>query len=125
VLEQACFKGDTYIATLLFAYGATVEKAPKALLRAARQGSVEMMQMLLDHGADINLHPYGEYTIQPFERDGEFWGSALHCAVKGEHPEAVKFLLEKGIAKGYKNPIGLTALDLAKKLGHDNIVELL
>jgi ankyrin repeat protein len=125
MLELACYKGDRIIAALLFEYGASVEKAPKALLRAARQGSVEIIQMLLDRGADINAHPYGMYTILPYERDDEGWGSALHCAVKGGHLEAVRFLLEKGIDKGYKNPIGLTALDLAKKTGHDNIIRLL
>jgi ankyrin repeat protein len=113
------------MAALLLAHNATMEKAPKALLLAARNGNIEIMQMLLDHGANVNAHPYGTYSTDIQERESESWGSALHCAIKEGHIEAVRFLLEKGAAKEYKNKRDITALDLAKKLGHDKIVRLL
>jgi ankyrin repeat protein len=124
-LEEACLHGEKDMAALLLAHNATLERAPKALLHAAYEGNVDIMQMLLDHGADINLHPYGKYTTLPLQRESEDWGSALHTAVKGGHMEAVEFLLEKGAAKDYRNEVGVTALDLAKKLGHEEIVRLL
>lgn len=124
-LELACSMGDKHMAALLLEHKPSLEKGPKALLNAARNGDIDIMQMLLDYGADINAHPYGEYTTLPQQRASESWGSALHCTVRDGHIEAVKFLLEKGAAKEYKNKLNVTALDLAKKLGHDQIVRLL
>jgi ankyrin repeat protein len=124
-LELACSQGDKHMAALLLAHNATMERAPKALLHAARNGDIEIMQMLLDYGANINAHPYGTYTTDTQQREREDWGSALHCAIGKGHTEAVRFLLEKGAAKEYKNKLDMTALDLAKKLGNDEIVRLL
>jgi ankyrin repeat protein len=124
-LELACSLGDKHMAALLLAHNATMEKAPKALLNAAGNGDIEIMQMLLDHGANVNAHPYGTYTTLPQQRESESWGSALHCAIGKGHTEAVRFLLEKGAAQEYKNKLDMTALDLAKKLGNDEIVRLL
>jgi hypothetical protein len=124
-LELACSRGDKHMAALLLAHNAAMEKAPKALLNAAENGDMEIMQMLLDHGADVNAHPYGTYTTLPQHRESESWGSALHCAVGKGHTEAVGFLLEKGAAKEYRNKLDMTALDLAKKLGNDEVVRLL
>ncbi|KAH4603558.1 hypothetical protein HBH82_148700 [Parastagonospora nodorum] len=124
-LEIACSRNDRHMAALLLAHDASLEKAPKALLNAASVGSIDIMQQLLDRGADVNAHPYGRYEIIPSQREDEDWGSALHCAVKNHHTEAVSFLLEKGAAKEYRNMVGLAALDLARKLGHEDIVRLL
>jgi ankyrin repeat protein len=124
-LELACMKDNRHMAALLLAHDASLEKAPKALLWAARGGSIDIMQQLLYRGADVNAHPYGEFEIIPAQREDEYWGSALHCAVSNHRTEAVLFLLEKGAAKEYRNMVGLTALDLARKLGHKDIVRLL
>jgi ankyrin repeat protein len=124
-LEIACSRNDRHMAALLLAHNASLEKAPKALLNAASVGSIDIMQQLLYRGADVNAHPYGRYEIIPAQREDEDWGSALHCAVKNHHTKAVSFLLEKGAAKEYRNMVGLTALDLARKLGHKDIVRLL
>ncbi|KAH6882302.1 ankyrin repeat-containing domain protein [Alternaria rosae] len=124
-LELACGKDDRHMAALLLAHNASLEKAPKALLNAASEGSIDIMQQLLDRGADANAHPYGTLEIIPAQREDEGWGSALHCAVNNHYTEAVSFLLEKGASKEYRNMVGLTALDLARKLGHEDIVRLL
>ncbi|KAK8072922.1 hypothetical protein PG996_006270 [Apiospora saccharicola] len=123
-LELACGAPDRDMVALLLTRGSTLDRAPKALLAAARRGSIEVMQMLLDRGADVNTHPYGKRTLNMYVKS-EGWGSALHCAVKGGHVEAVKFLLDKGADREYRNQVGVTALELAKKLGLDEIVRLL
>ena len=124
-LELACMHGDRHMAALLLAHDASLEKAPKALLNAAENGNIDIMQQLLDHGADVNAHPYGNLETIPAHRQDKGWGSALHCAVKNHRTEAVSFLLEKGADKKYRNKVGLTALDLARELGREDIVRLL
>ncbi|KAK8054925.1 hypothetical protein PG993_000152 [Apiospora rasikravindrae] len=123
-LELACGAADRDMVALLLAHGATMHQGPKALLAAADQGSIEIMRMLLERDADVNAHPYGEHTLPMYAND-EGWGSALHCAVKGGHVEAVRFLLEKGAEREYRNKVGVTALELARKWGRDEIVRLL
>lgn len=117
--------GDRHMAALLLTHDASLEKAPKALLNAAENGNIDIMQQLLDHGADVNAHPYGNLETIPAHRQDKGWGSALHCAVKNHRTEAVSFLLEKGADKKYRNKVGLTALDLARDAGQEDIVRLL
>ena len=124
-LELACMNGDRHMAALLLAHGASLKKAPKALLNAARNGNIDIMQQLLDRGADVNAHPYGDLETIPAHRQDKGWGSALHCAVKDHRTKAVSFLLEKGADKEYRNRVGLTALDFARELGQEDIVRLL
>jgi ankyrin repeat protein len=49
----------------------------------------------------------------------------LHSAVLDNQLDAVKFLLEMGVDRQLTNDDGNTALDLAKIMGHDDIVKLL
>lgn len=125
-LALACGAGDAALAALLLAHGATA--ARPALLAAAGRGSVEVMEMLLDRagggGADVNAHPYDRSTL-PLDARDEGWGSALHCAVRGGHADAVRFLLARGADRAYRNKAGVTPLDLARKLGRGEIVTLL
>jgi ankyrin repeat protein len=118
-------KGDRHMVALLLAHDASLEKAPKALLNAARNGNIDIMQQLLDRGADVNTHPYGDLETIPAHRQGRGWGSALHCAVREHHTKAVSFLLEKGADRECRNRVGLTALDFARELGQNDIVRLL
>ncbi|CAN9382110.1 unnamed protein product [Alternaria alternata] len=124
-LELACMNGDRHMAALLLAHDASLEKAPKALLNAARNGNIDIMQQLLDRGADLNAHPYGDLKTIPAQRQDKGWGSALHCSVKDHRTKAVSFLLEKGADKEYRNRAGLTALEFARELGQKDIVRLL
>lgn len=121
-LETACLNGDKDIAKLLILHGATV-KTSRALMEASENGDVELLQLLLDNGADINGRPDYE-KLSPMFADDEGWGSALHCALKAYRVENVKFLLDQGAALNVKNPKGCTPLDLANKSGFEDIVKL-
>jgi ankyrin repeat protein len=124
-LELACMNGDRHMAALLLAHDASLEKAPKALFNAARNGNIDIMQQLLDRGANVNAHSYRDLDTIPAHQQDKGWGSALHCAVKDHRTETVSFLLAKGADKEYRNRAGLTALDFARELGHNDIMRLL
>lgn len=122
-LDKAASTGDPDKVALLLAHGATIHNT-RALLNAADEGHVATMQLLLDHGVDIDAHPYDKYTL-PMYLGADGWGSALHCAVGNNQVESVKFLLEKGAATNLKNRKGLTPRDLAVKRGYPELVQLL
>jgi hypothetical protein len=56
---------DRHMAALLLAHDASLEKAPKALFNAARNSNIDIMQQLLDCGANVNAHLYRDLDIIP------------------------------------------------------------
>ena len=106
---------------------------------------VEIVQMLIDHGADVNakgkndltpLHvvaSLGHVTMAEFllaegseidALDCRNW-TPLHYSAMGGHSDVAEFLVNHGAKIGVRNSKGMTALELAEKLGHRKIVKLL
>lgn len=83
-----------------------------ALPKAAAQGNLELVQQLLDAGADVN--------------NSDVWGhTPLISACWSGHKEIVQILLERGADPNATTPRGLPAIHFADKVGHPEIVELL
>jgi ankyrin repeat protein len=76
---------------LLLERGAKVEEqhylGTTALHFAARVGAVEMAELLLDHGADIDRKG------RKFDASGQ---TPLECALERDQHEFASFLLQKG-----------------------------
>jgi len=83
-----------------------------ALMYASSIGDIEMVNLLLSYGADINRQT----------KRGVF---ALSMASFYGHYNVVKYLLENGADKNMQGYGGLSALDLAKQKNHQNIIQLL
>ena len=78
-------------------------KAGKTALHlAAKSGHLEIIQLLLERGADINTR----------DRKGK---TALHLAAKSGHLDITKLLLERGADASIATNRGLTARDLVRK----------
>jgi ankyrin repeat protein len=83
-LFDAIRKNDTAAASSLILSGSVnLNDEPWPLHRAAEQGHVEIMTMLLDAGADINAVDENQYT-------------ACHVAILENHFDALKVLVERG-----------------------------
>jgi ankyrin repeat protein len=85
-----------------------------ALHWAARGGSVDVIEVLVAAGADVDLR----------DRDGDGWTPLLH-AVHKRQPAAVLTLLEAGAAPDLARDGGMTALIMAAGYGDAEIVAAL
>ncbi len=101
--------------TSLMLFGSALAASPiqqddeAALLRAASEGSVDTVRLLLDQGVDPDVR-------------GEGGRTALMLAAEGGHAEIVVALLEGGADVNAQNNDGLTAPMAAVEGGHVDVV---
>lgn len=89
-----------------------IDISPTPLMNAAYRGNTNIINMLLENGADIN------YTT-------DYGMTALMMAASFNQFEAAKVLLENNADTSITDEYGRTALDLAKSEDYKDIVELL
>lgn len=83
-----------------------------ALMVASMQGYTEIINLLLDNGADIN------------QQDHNKWNALMKAAHKG-HADVVACLLDRGADYTLTDNNGCTPLIIAAKNGHSATVEIL
>ena len=83
-----------------------------ALMSAAGNGYIKIINLLLDSEANVNaVNKYGS--------------TALTWAVRNRHTKTVNLLLDRSADVNAANKDGITALTLAERNGHTKIVKLL
>jgi len=93
------------------------------LMPAAKSGYVRIVRMLLDHGARVNVIDGADQDkVAVGERAGT---TPLIYAARGGHAEIVRLLLARGADRRLRTADGDTAVDVARRNGHDDIVSLL
>ncbi|CDW54442.1 G-patch and Ank 2 domain containing protein [Trichuris trichiura] len=104
---------DTEVKLKCYAVSKSPFSPQSRFLRAASEGSVSEMKILLNsHKIDVNFVD-------------DFGWSALMCASYGGHLGAVVFLLENAAIASLKSRNGHSAADLAAKAGHLQIYNIL
>jgi ankyrin repeat protein len=109
-LMQAAARNDVAALRRHLDEGHTVDESAgssTALIWAARSGSVEAMEVLLDAGADVNL---------PGTTGDDWDATPLQHAILARQPAAVRLLLDRGAdlnrgARGSLTPLFLAAGD--------------
>ena len=86
------------------------------LVLAARSNDVEMVKFLLANGADVNKPSQGS--------SAKYYQTALHACAFEKLPEMARLLLDAGANIEATDALGRTPLQLARQLGHDQMVEL-
>jgi ankyrin repeat protein len=146
-LWWAAFRGDVGTAELLIAKGANVDGVGSRfpLMAASRNGHLEMVQLLIDRGAQVNSrNVHGTPLSYAAEanrievmrfllekgadidgKDDRYyrWTPLMRAAAVGS-VEAVKFLLEKGANPRFKDTRGDTPRSIAEQSGHPNVADL-
>lgn len=124
---------------------ADLETLRQALTKAATKGSLKILRLLLDHGADV--HPKKENEISPLFKaaeaghlavvvelldrkadpnwQGKNGQTALFRAAEAGHLAVVEVLLERKADANWRAKNGQTALFLACLRGHNSVVKAL
>ncbi|XP_057330299.1 ankyrin repeat domain-containing protein 17-like [Microplitis mediator] len=84
-----------------------------ALQVAAKANSSEIVQLLVDHGADVNAHC----------KDRGYGYTALHYAVMNNNSAMIEFLLSKGARVDVKSNDGKTILHFAIGTRNEDIIK--
>lgn len=82
------------------------------LMHAASKGDIQLMQLLIDLGADVNAQTYLQYR-------------ALHAASSGGHTNIVELLIHYKADIDAQDHKGITALSVAMRWCDPDIVKLL
>ncbi|KAL9628887.1 MAG: hypothetical protein Q9204_005592 [Flavoplaca sp. TL-2023a] len=110
---------NTSMLSLLLSYAddADIRTSYEALHFAAMYGYLDAVEVLLNHGIDVNTHlPVSDYEETP-----------LASACRGTKPnsETVKRLLERGADVNFRDTSGSTALHCAAASGDPDTIQLL
>ena len=120
-VELAVLRSQKDVIQTLLDHGARLHPT-EALQWAAGSGKLEILELLLKNGANINA------MLDEDLRDNymsETFGSALHNAVENKQVETVKFLLDRGANAALLDSEGRSALVMAEILGDGSMISLL
>ncbi len=115
-LNGAClFGNDMDLAAFLVSQGADVNTKNNwgitPLLGASMKGNRELVELLIAHGADVNM--------------GYWNGTPLLAAAAAGHTDVVTVLIAKGADINASDNQGRTALAVAKQGNHNEVVSIL
>jgi hypothetical protein len=117
--------GSIEMLMLLLAHGISPEETGVGNA-AADEWNLGALRLLLDHGVDIEDRSMIGYL---FDDDGdepeESCGAAIYRAGRHGHFDCAELLLDRGADQKAKDDGGTSCVGIAKKRGHQDVVELL
>lgn len=96
----------------MISYGAAI-KGSLALHIACGAGRIDLIQYLLDEGADMNEIPLDDHYLT-FQTSYEL-GPPIHYAADNQQLEVIKFLLDHGADATLRDCAGRTIMERSRK----------
>ena len=121
ILAAVAELASVEMAQLLIEHGANV-KGSGAIVMAAEEGKPDMVKLLLNKGADINEIGIEHPTDPRFKED---MGTALHRAVEAGHSHVVEYLVNEGADVNAVDPMNRKPVGLAKARKDNAIINML
>ena len=116
---------DNTLSRTIFTMQWFFESGATAFVRASQSGDMELMKLLLAHGADPKIPTdYGDTALTAAAGIGWVEGVTYEHSAK-ENVEAVKMLLDLGLDPNGANKDGRTPLMGAAMKGRNEVVQLL
>lgn len=119
-LHGAIYRGHLEVVKNLLSSGASAhdldEQYVTALQVACSRSRYEIVDLLLDQGADINA---------PMDPSSTVASTALKAAAYEGDEKLIRLLLKRGADVNGEDDSGNTALQEACRMGHDGVIELL
>jgi ankyrin repeat protein/uncharacterized caspase-like protein len=126
-LHIAAYNGNLEVAKRLVSRGAEINATDiydiTPLHDAASNGQLEIVKYLVSHGANVNVKGASLLEWSPIHRT--LGCTPLHLAANKSHLEIERYLISEGADIEAKNNEDETALDLARKRKHQEIVAFL
>ncbi len=116
-IEVASYEGYASVMRTLLAKHAKLRDPRMLLRRAAWSGHVEVAQLLLERGTEIN--------VKAETQRGEERSTPLHAAVAANRPDMVEFLLIHGADANASDSTGRTPLHIAAESIYTQIGKML
>lgn len=89
------------------------------------QDVIEVLDMLLSIGASLNETQYSKHSRSWNHEFFKGLGAPLHRATELGKLDVVQHLLEKQADRDIKDSKGRTPLDIARNMGHKDLIRLL
>ena len=148
VVEAAAendWEAVVFLSAYVVAVDATDDDGWTALMIALREGRTEVVETLIESGADVNAKAYkgatalmGALSVGNTEvvkvlteagadvnaKSNEGWTALMSASQEG-NAEAVEALIDAGANLNIRNGRGWTALMAAREIGHTEVVNLL
>ncbi|PVI07269.1 ankyrin [Periconia macrospinosa] len=121
-LEKAALSSSIPIISALLNAGGKLEGSA-AFSIAAANGRIDVLEVLLDRGADINKVPNPDLMLN--QTDFDEVKNGLCAAAERGNSDVVRFLLKRGADVSVKDGKGITALGIARINSHESYVALL
>ncbi|KAI4138917.1 MAG: hypothetical protein L6R39_006550 [Caloplaca ligustica] len=122
-IETAALCASPEIAKILIRHGASLEGTAALDLAAGVQKRMrlDMVICLVEEGADINATS----RESQLTHGRMSWGPPLHSAIRAEHVEIVRYLLERGASPWVMDENDMDAFEKAWHVGNEPIAQLL
>jgi ankyrin repeat protein len=129
-LLDACDRGDVKTVKTVLSNGVKINGKAESgklagktpLMVASSKGKREIVKLLIENGADLNIRDEGKGSSK--RQNFEGW-TALHYAADADQDQVVKILVQNGADVNIRTKNGLSAMQIARLWQNEDMIRIL